>query len=85
MTHDCDRQSSNTDLVEADDSPSRKGLKWSREEIHLLVNLREEQNLTWSEVARLFAQKFPGRSKGSLQVYWSTTLNKQRLSLEDVA
>ena len=85
MTHDCDRQSSNTDLVEAEDPPSRKGLTWSREEIHLLVNLREEHNLTWSEVARLFARKFPGRSKGSLQVYWSTTLKKQRLSLEDVA
>ncbi|KAJ5117321.1 hypothetical protein N7448_010953 [Penicillium atrosanguineum] len=84
-TYDCDRPSSNTDRVEAEDPPSRKGLPWSREENYLLVNLREEQNLTWSEVTKLFAQKFPGRSKGSLQVYWSTTLKKQRLSLPDAA
>jgi hypothetical protein len=55
------------------------------EENVLLVNLREEQNLAWPEVTRLFAQKFPGRSKGSLQVYWSTTLKNQRLPLADVA
>jgi hypothetical protein len=50
-----------------------------------LVSLREEQNLAWSEVTRLFAKKFPGRSKGTLQVYWSTTLKKQQLSLVDIA
>ncbi|KAF3391611.1 hypothetical protein F1880_007460 [Penicillium rolfsii] len=78
-----DQSSSNTEPVEA--PPSRKGLPWSMEENRLLVNLREEQNLAWSEVMRLFAQKFPGRSKGSLQVYWSTTLKNQRLSLADAA
>ncbi|KAI2791355.1 hypothetical protein POX_c04212 [Penicillium oxalicum] len=74
-----DQSSSNTEPVEAQQPPSRKGLPWSMEENCLLVNLREEQNLAWSEVTRLFAQKFPGRSKGSLQVYWSTTLKNQRL------
>ncbi|KAJ6096615.1 hypothetical protein N7486_007361 [Penicillium sp. IBT 16267x] len=85
MTNDCDQPSSNTEPVEAQQPLSRKGLPWSMEENCLLVNLREEQNLAWSEVTRLFAQKFPGRSKGSLQVYWSTTLKKQQLSLADVA
>jgi hypothetical protein len=85
VTYDCDQPSSNTELVEAQQPPSRKGLPWSMEENCLLVNLREEQNLAWSEVTRLFAQKFPGRSKGSLQVYWSTTLKNQRLPLADVA
>jgi hypothetical protein len=80
---DCHRLASSTELVDA--QPTRKGLPWSMEENCLLVHLREEQNLAWSEVTRLFAQKFPGRSKGSLQVYWSTTLKKKRLSLADVA
>ncbi|OQD96473.1 hypothetical protein PENVUL_c092G07715 [Penicillium vulpinum] len=74
----CDYPSSNTELVDVQPTPTRKGLPWSVEESHLLVKLREEQNLAWSEMTKLFAQKFPGRSKGSIQVYWSTTLKKQR-------
>ncbi|CAG8092239.1 unnamed protein product [Penicillium salamii] len=58
---------------------SRKGLRWSVEEDHLLVKLKEKENLAWSEVFKRFGQKFPGRSEGSIQVYWSTTLRKQRL------
>ncbi|CAG8019175.1 unnamed protein product [Penicillium salamii] len=58
---------------------SRKGLRWSVEEDHLLVKLKEKENLAWSEVFNRFGQKFPGRSEGSIQVYWSTTLRKQRL------
>lgn len=61
--------------------PSRKGLSWSVEEDRLLVKLREEQKLAWSEVTKRFVQKFPGRTQGSIQVYWSTTLKNQRLSL----
>ncbi|KAJ5198777.1 uncharacterized protein N7498_007894 [Penicillium cinerascens] len=60
--------------------PSRKGLPYSVEEDRLLVMLREEQKLAWSEVTKRFAQKFPGRNQSSIQVYWSTTLSK-RLSL----
>ncbi|CAG7939202.1 unnamed protein product [Penicillium nalgiovense] len=58
---------------------SRKGLPWSAKENRLLVQLREEESLAWSEVIKRFDQRFPGRSIG-LQVYWSTTLKKQRLS-----
>jgi hypothetical protein len=83
LTDEYDHSGSSTELVDA--QPTRKGLPWSMEENCLLVSLREEQNLAWSEVTRLFAKKFPGRSKGSLQVYWSTTLKKQRLSLADAA
>jgi hypothetical protein len=58
--------------------PPRKGLSWSEEEIRLLVKLREEKNLAWSEVFEQFSQKFPGRTKGSIQVYWSTKLGKRQ-------
>jgi hypothetical protein len=57
---------------------SRKGLSWSHEEIDLLVKLRERDKLAWSEVTEQFGQKFPGRSQGSLQVYWSTKLGKRQ-------
>lgn len=59
---------------------SRKGLPWLAEENRLLVQLREEESLGWSEVFKRFDQRFPGRSQGSIQVYWSTTLKKQLAS-----
>ena len=82
ITYDCDQPSPNIEPVDAQHtSCTRKGLPWSVEERSLLVKLREEQNLAWSEVTRQFAQKFAGRSQGSIQVYWSTTLKKERRSL----
>lgn len=56
---------------------SRKGLPFSAEEDRLLVELRTEKSLTWSEVIKRFSQRFPGRDKGSIQVHWSTKLRKQ--------
>jgi hypothetical protein len=53
---------------------SRKGMPWSSEEIELLLRLRGEEKRAWSEVTRLFSDQFPGRSRGSIQVYWSTAL-----------
>lgn len=58
-------------------STTRKGLSSSAEEDRLLGKLRQEENLTWSEVIERFSQRFPGRSKGSIQVHWSTKLRKQ--------
>lgn len=58
-------------------STSRKGLSFSTEEDRLLVKLRKVEALTWSEVIKRFSQRFPGRSKGSIQVHWSTKLRKQ--------
>jgi hypothetical protein len=83
ISYDCDQPSPNTSLIDGQHPPTRKGLPFSVEESRLLVELREEQKLTWPEVTRRFAQNFPGRTKGSLQVYWSTTLKKQRQSLAE--
>lgn len=57
-----------------DERISRKRMPWSPEEKNLLVQLRREQQLTWSRVTRLFSEQFGGRSLGSIQVYWYTYL-----------
>lgn len=77
-TSDSEHTSLNTELVEMQSTSSRKGLPFSVEEDHLLVQLRDEHNLPWSEVAKRFSQKFPGRSKGSIQVHWSTSHKKRQ-------
>ncbi|KUM61395.1 hypothetical protein ACN42_g5710 [Penicillium freii] len=64
-------------VVDIQHPGSRKGLPFLPEEDLLLVQLRKEDALPWSEVIKRFSRKFPGRSKGSIQVYWSTTLSKQ--------
>ncbi|KAK2763727.1 hypothetical protein FQN54_009343 [Arachnomyces sp. PD_36] len=56
---------------------SRKGKLWSNEEEDLLLKLRKEEGRPWSEVTRLFSDQYPGRSSGSIQVYWSTTLKNR--------
>lgn len=68
-------------VVDIQHPGSRKGLTFLPEEDRLLVKFRKEDALTWSEVTKRFSRKFPGRSKGSIQVYWSTALRKQLLSL----
>ncbi|KAL2836343.1 hypothetical protein BJX68DRAFT_37383 [Aspergillus pseudodeflectus] len=56
---------------------SRKGLPWLPEEQGLLVKLKKDQGLHWPDVTRLFSEQYPGRSQGSIQVYWSTNLSKR--------
>ncbi|KAJ5288020.1 hypothetical protein N7478_003706 [Penicillium angulare] len=69
------QSSPDANAVDAEPSrTSRKGLPFSAEEDRLLVKLRKEENLAWSEVVTRFSQRFPGRSKGSIQVHWSTRL-----------
>ncbi|GLA44460.1 hypothetical protein AnigIFM63309_003364 [Aspergillus niger] len=51
---------------------SRRGKKWSAEEVAYLQELRSDKSKSWSEVTRLFSIRYPGRSRGSIQVYWST-------------
>ncbi|CAG8069002.1 unnamed protein product [Penicillium olsonii] len=80
ITDDCDHTSLNTEVVDAQHASSRKGLPWSVEEDHLLIKLRDMQNLAWPEVVKQFSREFPGRSEGSIQVHWSTTLKKKRRS-----
>ncbi|KAJ6157214.1 hypothetical protein N7497_006099 [Penicillium chrysogenum] len=79
INDNCDQTSLNTQVIDAQHTSSRKGLSWSVEEDRLLIKLRDKQNLAWSEVVKQFSQEFPGRSEGSIQVYWSTTLKKKRL------
>ena len=56
---------------------SRKNMPWSIEEASLLLKLRKEESQSWSEVARLFLEYYPGRTLGAIQVHWSMTLNKE--------
>ncbi|CAG8008675.1 unnamed protein product [Penicillium salamii] len=80
ITDDCDHMSLNTQVVDAEHTSLRKGLPWSVEEDHLLIKLRDKQNLAWPEVVKQFSRKFPGRSEGSMKVHWSTALKKKRRS-----
>ncbi|PYH96876.1 hypothetical protein BO71DRAFT_293118, partial [Aspergillus ellipticus CBS 707.79] len=57
-----------------DDKSSRKGTPWSTDEVNLLVKLRRDRKLPWSDVPKLFSDRYPGRSKGSIQVYWCTKI-----------
>ncbi|KAI3092205.1 hypothetical protein CBS147333_10244 [Penicillium roqueforti] len=80
INDNCDHTSLNTQVIDAQHTSSRKGLPWSVEEDRLLIKLRDKHNLAWSEVVKQFSREFPGRSEGSIQVYWSTTLKKKRPS-----
>jgi hypothetical protein len=68
---------SQTDRNKAQRKPRRR-LRWSSEEVDLLLKLRRDEQRPWSEVVMLFSDRYPGRSSGSIQVYWSTTLKKAR-------
>ena len=48
---------------------SRKNMPWSMEEASLLLKLRKEESQSWSEVARLFLERYPGRTLGAIQVH----------------
>ncbi|EED22692.1 hypothetical protein TSTA_061800 [Talaromyces stipitatus ATCC 10500] len=52
---------------------SRKGKAWEPDEIELLIKLKED-GLSWSVITKRFQKRFPRRSRGSIQVYWSTNL-----------
>ncbi|RHZ50302.1 uncharacterized protein CDV56_103720 [Aspergillus thermomutatus] len=56
---------------------SRKGMPWSSEEANLLLRLRRDEKRTWSDVTRIFSEQFPGRSQGSIQVFWSSALKNR--------
>ncbi|KAL4997779.1 hypothetical protein BDV10DRAFT_194948 [Aspergillus recurvatus] len=55
----------------------RKSKKWSSEEVNLLLELKGDGKRPWTEVTRLFSERYPGRSPGAIQVHWSTTLSKK--------
>lgn len=66
---------SQTDRSKAQRKP-RGHLRWSSGEVDLLVKLRRDEQRPWSEVTRLFSDRYPGRSPGAIQVYWSTVVRK---------
>lgn len=68
---------SRTDRNTAQRKPRRR-LPWSSEEVDLLLKLRRDEQRPWSEVVKLFSDRYPGRSSGSIQVYWSQALKKAR-------
>jgi hypothetical protein len=55
-----------------DPAPRPRGpkLKFTSEEDALLVDLKENKNLTWKQIADFF----PGRTSGTLQVRYCTKL-----------
>ncbi|GIJ84993.1 hypothetical protein Asppvi_003848 [Aspergillus pseudoviridinutans] len=67
----------NVQLAPRQTQNPRKRKPWLPEEEELLVELRRNRGLPWSTVTRLFSDQYPGRSQGSIQVYWST--NHKRL------
>jgi len=56
---------------------SRKNKPWILEEINYLVRLRKEEQLPWSIVGERFAEKFPGRELGAIQMYWSIKMKNR--------
>lgn len=55
---------------------SWRSQQWSSEEVNYLRQLRSTEQRPWSEMLSLFSSRFPGRSPGAKQVYWSTTIRK---------
>ncbi|KAJ9386281.1 hypothetical protein DTO063F5_3795 [Paecilomyces variotii] len=64
--------------VDGSSVKSRKRRPWSKEEVDLLVSLRGNRHLSWSLVVEKFRQQFPGRTRGSIKVYWSTKVQSRR-------
>lgn len=63
-----------------DSQPRRKpakNAKFAPEEDNLLVKLKGEGMLSWAEIHQQFNATFPGRSRGSLQVHYSTVLKSR--------
>lgn len=57
--------------------------RFTPDEDSLLIQLRSAK-LTWQEIYRRFDKRFPGkRSRGALQVRWSTKLEEQSFVLMD--
>lgn len=54
--------------------------KFSSVEDDLIIRLKEEFRLTWAEIHQRHIQRYPGRSKGSLQVRYCTRLKGRKQS-----
>ncbi|KAG9249627.1 uncharacterized protein F5Z01DRAFT_472150 [Emericellopsis atlantica] len=52
--------------------------KFTPEEDDLLIDLKTNLSLPWSDIHRRFSNRFPGRSKGALQVRYCTKLKNSK-------
>ncbi|RYP70408.1 hypothetical protein DL769_004970 [Monosporascus sp. CRB-8-3] len=50
--------------------------KFTKDEDALLVRLKEDDRLCWPEIHKRFSARFGGRSRGALQVHYSTMLKR---------
>ena len=64
------------DMPEPASRPRGPKLKFSAEEDKMLVELKENKNLTWKQIADFF----PGRTSGTLQVRYCTKLKAKTVS-----
>ncbi|CRG91079.1 hypothetical protein PISL3812_08127 [Talaromyces islandicus] len=56
---------------------SRENKPWKPEEKDLLRQLKKKEQLSWSAIEKRFAEKFPERSIGAIQVHWCTKLKDE--------
>lgn len=59
--------------------PRGPKLKFTAEDDQLLIELKEQKNLTWKQIADFF----PGRSSGTLQVRYCTKLKAKTTQWTD--
>lgn len=59
--------------------PRGPKLKFTPEDDQLLIELKEQKNLTWKQIADFF----PGRSSGTLQVRYCTKLKAKTTQWTD--
>jgi hypothetical protein len=55
--------------------PQRPRIRFTPEEDQLLIELKEQKNLTWKQIAEFF----PGRNSGTLQVRYCTKLRAEAM------
>lgn len=58
--------------------PGVSGTKFTEDEDSLLIQLKEVNGLTWKEIYTRFSKQFRGRSRGALQVRYSTKLKGRK-------
>ncbi|CRG88236.1 hypothetical protein PISL3812_05263 [Talaromyces islandicus] len=59
-------------------SRPRENKPWKPEEKALLRHLKSEERLSWSAIEKRFAERFPERKIGAIQVHWYTKLKDER-------
>ncbi|KAH6881051.1 hypothetical protein B0T10DRAFT_580833 [Thelonectria olida] len=55
-------------------------IRYTTAEDELLFKLKEDDRLAWPEIHQWFSEMYPGRSVESLQVHYSTKINRRERS-----